>query len=317
MKSLFIKLTAGIILSLAFLSIEAAEPRLMVLPDRNWCVKNHFCQIIEKQGKTRYIEQYEKALAENSELKNVIIQINGLFVNLGFPLESAEDNISGNDEEEDEEEFMESEESGAGITKTSYDILMNKFKPDITIKLGWEVNEMGFNQSITYRLEAVDSYSNKSVASVIGTGPVMKCNVPISVMLEQSVNDKMPAFTEQIRSYFNTLQSEGREISLRVKIWENAGFSLSTEFGGKELGDIIKEWLSDNTINHKFTRVNATPNMVRYRQIRIPLKNSIGEEYDATEFVQNLRDYLSSRYGIKSANRTSGLGSGVIVLGSK
>lgn len=315
MKSHFIKFIAGVVFSLAVYTVQAAPPTLMVLPDKTWCKQQGYVDAINKQGKTRYVEKFEEAFLGSTDLKNVKTTINKLFSKFGFPLVDAEASLSGIDEEEDEEEFMESEEGGAGIQKTPYDILMNKCKPDITLRVGWEVNSMGFRDCITYRLEAIDSYSNKSVAVASGTGNPE--SAPLAVLLEKAVIDKMPEFTQQLMSYFNDVQTNGREISLRVRVWDNAGFSLTKDLSnGKELGEEIYQWLSDNTVNHQFTEASTTPNTARYTQVRIPVHDSMGRPLQAKQFVKQLQNHLS-RFGIPSANRTAALGSGVIVFGSK
>lgn len=315
MKSFFIKLIAGSAFLLTVFAVQAAPPTLMVLPDKTWCVQNNFVNRVQKQGKTRIIEQFEEAFVGSTDLKNVKTTINKLFSKFGFPLVDAEASLSGVDEEEDEEEFMESEEGGAEIKRTPYDQLMNKCKPDITLRVGWEVNPMGFKESITYRLEAIDSYSNKSVAVASGTGTPE--NAPLAVLLERAIIDKMPEFTQQLLAYFDDIQTNGREISLRVRVWDNAGFSLTKDLSnGKELGEEIYQWLSDNTINHQFTEGNTTPNRATYTQVRIPLHDSMGRPLQARQFVKQLQNHLS-RFGIQSANRTAALGSGVIALGSK
>ena len=302
---------------MASIAARAAAPTIMVLPDKTWCTQNNFVNRVEKQGKTRVIEQYEEAFISSTDLKNVKTTINKLFADYGFPLQDAEAALGATDEEEDEEAFMESEEGGDAVSMTPYDMLMNKCKPDITLKVGWEVNSAGFDQCVTYRIEAIDSYSNKSVAVANGTGPMMKRNVPLAVMLEQSVLDKMPGLTEQLMRYFEDVQANGREISIRVRMWESAPFSLSSEFGGQELGEIIYNWLSDNTINHQFTEANSSPKQARYTQVRVPLKDENGRPLQARQYVDQLRKYLRNTYNISAANRTSGLGSGVLVLGSK
>ena len=65
-----------------------------------------------------------------------------------------------------EDEAFESAETGSSYAKNSSDIIIANAKPDIIIKIGWIKNTVGFNYSLSYRLEALDSYSNKSIAAV-------------------------------------------------------------------------------------------------------------------------------------------------------
>ncbi len=313
MKSHFLKLIACVLLSLAFLSIQAAEPIIEVLPSKRWCVKYGFANKEVKQGKTKYTEDFQRAFAENDEIGHVCAAIGEVFnERFDFPLKNAQTSLDDLEDEEIEDEFMESEEGGAGIQKNSWDMLMNKDKPDIALLVEW--TDDGTHTG-DYKLQAVDAYSKKDVAVITGSyaGSI---NRSLASILKEALVSNLDAFVGQIKNYFNVIQTEGREISLAVHVWDNAGFSLTSEFGGVELGDIITKWLDDNSIGHKYTRVNSTPNTVRYAQIRIPLRNDYGGEFGAHEFVQKLRDHLKN-YGVASANRTKALGTGVIALGSK
>jgi len=71
MQQLLRKITIIMVLSLTMLNAQGAAPTIMVLPDKTWCTQNNFVNRIEKQGKTRIIEQYEDAFINSTDLKNV------------------------------------------------------------------------------------------------------------------------------------------------------------------------------------------------------------------------------------------------------
>ena len=85
----------------------------------------------------------------------------------------------------------------------------------------------------------------------------------------------------------------GRIVSFRVKVWDDWDYDLETEdFGDDELGILIEDWISDNTVNNRFTTVDATESMMFFDQVRIPLYNEKGRAIDARRWANGLRKLL-------------------------
>ncbi|MBO4380139.1 MAG: hypothetical protein J5784_03970 [Muribaculaceae bacterium] len=305
-----------VFLSSGIIANAIEKPTVMVLPDDNWLKENDFLTYVEKQGKKKRVQHYEEAFIESSELKNVIVTINKLFSDRNFNLVDAEEALSQFSDDELIDEFTTSEENGAGIDGDINDVLLRNLKPDYTLYVGWNVNDVGFDRCITYRMEIKDAYTRESVAAANGTGPLKKRSVPIDVLLEQSVLDKIDGLCELLNNHRRDILTNGRWINLRVDCWANSGISMSTEYGGTELSTILYNWISDNSVNHKFSPGRSGIKFRQYK-VRIPLKDPNGRPMVAEQFVNQLRDYLKTNYSIRSANRTTGIGDGRIILGSK
>ena len=310
-------LTTGAVL-LGAICLQAAPPAVMVLPDAQWCIENGYYTVENKRGKESKVPDYEKAFKENRELVNVVPAINDLLAQNGLKAINYLAQTESEDEEDAVEEFYEGAESGASLETNSLDAILNKFKPDITLRLGWNVNQYGFDYNCSYRLSATDAYSNKEIATVTSETATTKRNVPLAATLKNAAQEQMSDFVGKMMEHKEDLENNGREIRIRVGIIGNgSGTNMNTEFNGKELSQIIYEWISDNTVNHQFQEASSTRNRLRYTGVRIPLKGSDGRPMQAKQFVGQLQKYLQSTCGIRSENVTSGLGAGRLMIGEK
>ena len=302
--------TAAFVAATAGLN-AGAPPTVMFLPDKAWCNAHEYVTKSERNGKVRITENYDEAFL-NTDLKNVVVQLNGLMKDNGLPAKDYGATSEIDDEEEAEEDaYSNDSQSGGTMDATDYELLISKLRPDIIIKIGWDVNTVGFNYTLSYRLEALDSYSGKSVAQVTAETATLKTTVPIAAALKNSATEHMPVFIARLREHFDDLQENGREITLACCIGNNgSNINFNSEFGGQELSTILSDWLNDNTVNHVYSTRSSSRNRISFEQVRIPFKDANGRVMQAKEFVSSLKHYLRDNFGLKSENTTKGLGSG-------
>jgi hypothetical protein len=113
------------------------------------------------------------------------------------------------------------------------------------------------------------------------------------------------------------LFANGREIILRIKKWDTFDGDLESDFGGKELGEIIEEWVSANTVKNRFSTTDATENMMLFEQVRIPLYDEKNKAIDARNWAKGLQKYLKDTHAIESKLMMKGLGQASLVIGEK
>lgn len=313
---LFAKILAGTCMVLSAQTLLAAPPKLMIIPDKTWCVSKGYVIETERNGKVRQTEDYDKALID-PDFKNVQLAISQFMTERGFPVVSGESQSEADDEDEMFDEAFEGAETGSEVQTNAYDELLKRNKPDITLKIGWNIHNSGSLYSADYRIEAIDTYSNKSVAPIAGQTGEQRRIVPLSVALKQTAKNNMGDFCQKLRYYFDDIQERGREIRLDVRIIDNgAGTTMNQEFEGKELSQIIYDWVSDNTVEHQFSQRSGGRNMARYDQVIIPYRGSNGRPQDASHWVKGLQDKLKS-LGLVAENASTGLGAARIYIGEK
>lgn len=297
---------------------QAKKPKLMVVPSDAWCKQHNFTKTFDNQGTEEVIPDYQKALSTDKDLNNVISKINILMADRGFPLQDMQQSLKSINNISAEDRLLTSRTSGATIAESPLDRLRRTAKADILLEVDWTISEVGPKKTVTYNLKGLDAYSNKQVAGAQGTGaPSFSAEVP--VLLEEAVQDNMDNFTAQLQAHFDDMMANGREVVIDVRVFDNgSGLTLEEEFNGTELSEIIDDWMAENTVNHRFSKADATENYINYDQVRIPLYKANGMPQDTNDFTRTLAKFLrNAPYNIPCKVINRGLGRCLIVLGEK
>lgn len=292
------------------------KPTLMLLPSDNWCTQRFFTQTFDNQGIKVRIPDYQRAFQEDIELKNVLAKVRELLISRGYSVKDCAQELNNIATKTAEDNVTMSKTSGASLTESPLDMLKRRTKADILIKVDWNVNKSQESQSVTFILEAVDTYTSKNIASVSGTGP-MSNNI-IASQLEAAIENHINSFDSQMTMYYNDLEKKGREIVFTVRCWDSWDNDLETEYDGEELVDCIQNWMRKNTVNGSFNLSDGTENYAQFEQVRIPFFDANGNAMDARAFATMLRKYLAKEpYFITAKVMVRGLGEAIIVLGEK
>lgn len=295
---------------------QAKKPTIMVVPSDAWCIKNGYFLEFDNQGTKEKIPDYKRAFQENTDVLLVISKINGLMADRGFPLKNMESAIKTLASEAAENNMLTSK-GGASVAENPVDKLKKVAKADIIMQLTWSVNATGPKKSVSFNLQGLDSYTDKQVATAVGTGaPSFSAELP--VLLEEAVLAHMDGFNSSLQAHFDDMFANGREIIVRVKKFDSWDGDLEKDYGGKELRDVIEEWMQKNTVKGRFSTTDATESMMLFEQVRIPLFDANGNATDARNFVKGLQKYLQAPpYSITNKLMMKGLGQAVVVLGDK
>lgn len=298
-------------------SAQAKKPTIMVMPSDLWCNTNGYMTTYDNQGTQVSVPDYTRALQSDVNLLPVIAKINDLMADRGFPLKNLESEVKDLNRTDAEMSMLQSR-SGGEVAMSPIDRLRQQAKADVIIYLTWIVNQTGPKKSITYTLQGVDSYTNKQVAGDTGTGaPSFTAEVPL--LLEQAVGAHMDNFCDRLQAHFDDMFENGREISIFVNVFDSSPVDLESEIGDQELSEVIDNWMSENTVNGRYSLEDATENYMRFEQVRIPLYDEKGRAMDANRFARNLVRFLKGEpcniAQIKQMNQ--GLGRVTLVLGDK
>lgn len=315
MKKIIIILSVILVAQLAFSQVK--KPTLMVMPSDVWCNSNGFTTEYDNQGTATVIPDYKKAFQNDMDLALVITQINGMMAERGFPLKDLEATIKSIEKRTAENNLTQSKTSGASLSESPLDQIRQTAKSDIILDLSWKVNKNGPKRSVTFILKGIDAYTDKQIAYATGTGtPSLAAETPI--LLEEAVNSHMDNFAATLQNHFDDLFENGREVSIDFRVFDNgSGIDFESEYNGEELGDIIDEWLNQNTVNHRYSKTDGSENYMYYEQVRMPLFNANGKAIDTESYVKDLRKYLKNTYQIESKVQTKGLGKAVLIIGEK
>jgi len=294
---------------------QQKKPTLMILPNDNWCTQRHFMTTFDNQGIKVQVPDYQQAFREDIELGAVISKIGQLMTDLGYSLKDAEQEIKNLSIREAEDNVTLGKNSGASLIESPLDMLKRRSKSDIIIQIGWRVNNETKKKSVTFTLEAFDSYTSKRIATATGTGKASADIVP--VLLENAIKSHIKNFDKQLDQFYTQTIKNGREIVLTIRRWNDWGNDLETEFNGVSLLDQIQSWLLKNTVKGQFNLTDATENVAQFEQVRIPIAQN-GIAVDARSFAVELQRYLrATPLNISTKVMTRGLGEVILVLGEQ
>lgn len=302
----------------ATLFAQAKKPTIMVVPSDNWCVQNGYVQKFDNMGTEMILPDYRAALQQSSDLLLAISKINEMMAEREFPLKNLESSLKTLMNQEAEDAMLTNKEGG-GVAESPIDKLKKVAKADIWMQLTYTVNQVGPKRSLTFNLQGLDAYTDKQIAGASGTSEPSFTS-ELAILIEQAVLMHIDNFNAQLQSHFDDIFANGREIVVRIKTWDDAGFDLEEEFDGDELGMIIEDWMSDNTKHGRFNTTDATENMMLFEQVRIPVEmeeDGKVRQVDARRWVNGLRKYLKSEYDIESKLMMQGLGQAQLVIGAK
>ncbi len=314
-KQLTIAIAFFVIASNAF--GQAKKPTLMILPSDNWCEQRYFMTEFDNQGTKQKVPNYKQAFQEDTELGQVISKIGSLMIDRGFPLKDAEQELKAIEARTAEDNMTQSTTSGSSIAESPLDKLKNKAKADIIIQIWWKVTKTEKGKVVSFVLEAFDAYTSKRIASSTGNGDPNNSDI-VPVLLQNAILANIDLFAAQLQSHFDDMFKNGREILLTVKKWNSWDKDLETEIDGKEITDYINAWMQQNTVSGRFSMSDASENVIRFEQVRIPIFDKNNQSLDARNFAKGLQKYLKAApFNFEVKLMTRGLGEAILVLGEK
>ena len=288
MKSKIISIFVLLFISINLIFSQAKKPSIMIVPMDNWMQENGFMTKINSMGEDISYPDYRKATLENSDLINVISKVGELMSERGFPTKDLEASLKSI-EAQQAEDAMLSSKSGADISESPIDRLKKVAKADIWMQVNWKVITKGPKKKVDFTIRGIDAYTNNQIATSSGTGEFAMGVEPVE-LLREAILANLDLFNGQLLSHFDDMFENGRVISFRIKVWDDWDYDLETEeFGNEELGILIEDWMGDNTVNNKFSTVDATESMMFFDQVRIPLFNEKGRAIDARRWGNGLR----------------------------
>lgn len=297
--------------SLAATGQAAKKPTIMVVPSDVWCYQNGYVKVYDNMGRHDTLPDYNVALMKNPDLTLAISKIGEMMTERGFDLKVLADCLKSIRTDNAEESVSMTDEGG--IAESPIDKLRKVAKADIWMQVLWMVHKKGPQHTLTFNLQGIDAYTNKQIAAASGTGEP-SFNVELPVLLEEAIVGHIDGFNEQLQAHFNDLFEKGREVSLVCQRTNDSDINFESEVGDDELSFVIENWLSDNTVEGRFSTTDVTENRLVFEQVRIPMLNEKGRALDTRNWANELRKYLKNEYKIQAKLATKGLGQAYIIV---
>jgi hypothetical protein len=304
---------------------QARRPTIMVVPSDQYCISKGYKMEFESMGRKQTLPDYKTAMQNDADLRMVITKMGEIMADRGFPLKDLEMELRSLESEAAEVAMLTSSSSGSDIAESPIDILKRTAKADIILDLSFEVKRQGPQRYITFNLRGLDAYTSKQVSGATGTGAPSSAANP-QLLIEEAVLSHMDGFNAGLMRHFEDMFANGREVNVMVRKWNNwydGDLETYFEYNGveKELMEHIEDWFFDNTLKGRFSLSDASNNMMRFEQVRIPVTKTDdrGREraVDTRSFLSDLRRHLQQNMGIESKIYLRGLGEAWIIIGER
>jgi hypothetical protein len=189
-------------------------------------------------------------------------------------------------------------------------------KADIWMDIWWEVKSQGPKKYVTFQIRGLDAYTDKQIAGAQGSGQPSFQQDP-AILLEEAVLSHLDNFNAQLQKHFDDLNANGREVSLIVDLDANFSEDLNTSsYGGTQLSKLIKKWVTENTVQGRFSQLDADETYIELEQVRIPLYDKNNVALDTQTWAEGLQEYLQS-IGLDATVSMEGLGQATVTIKDK
>ena len=113
-------------------------------------------------------------------------------------------------------------------------------------------------------------------------------------------------FLDIIQTKFTDIVNNGRSISVDFSFEQTSSLSMSTEIGseGLTLSDQIELWMSEHAYKNNYHIQGTTDKRMIFDDVRIPLKDSNGNNYNINRFGLEFLKFARSN-GLQIARQIS------------
>ena len=303
------------------------KPTIMIFPSDGWLKDNGYAKFVDNQGVKTLVPDYTSALLDKN-LNIAISTLDKMVSERGYPtvrLAETLKSISGGSALDN---AVEGRDGGAQETSI-LDELLNVAKADITWKVTWSVETNGIQKWVSYGIDALDSYTNKSIGVANDDGP-KSMGASVGALLRQAVTDKMDGFLARHQDHFKNIAENGREIALDFRRFDSFEyyFNDDVEFKGREmeLSSLIRGFVGSIAKDRNFS-YNPGENRIGITQLRVEMNEEVEdlfgggdpviEPMDATKFAKKISSFIKKQFGYPSKVTTIGLGKARITIGEK
>lgn len=254
--------------SLVLAQVNTVQPSIMVVP-------------FVPEG-----TDIRKSLDVSNDKRQVIAQISGAFADKGFATKDFYANFKSVSNNAAFEDDSQTDLKSQIIASSGADIFV---EADISINLQNDGN------SVRLVLKACEASTAKVLASKIGDSGRFY-TTDIGKLGAKAVEKAMEGFFATMQQSFNDIVMNGRSIVVNVSFNEMSDYDTTSEVGesGDELRDVLEEWMEKNSYKNYYHIQGTTAKKMIFDDVRIPLKDENGNNYNINKFSRSLANFFKS-----------------------
>lgn len=268
MKRNILFLLSLLISSFVLAQVNTVQPSIMVVP------------FVPEGADIR------KSLDVSNDNRQVIAQISGAFADKGFATKDFYANFKSVSNNAAFEDDSQTDLKSQIIASSGADIFV---EADISI------NRQSDGNSVRVVLKACEASTAKVLASKIGDSGRFY-TTDIGKLGAKAVEKAMEGFLATMQQSFNDIVVNGRSIVVNVSFNEMSDYDTTSEVGdsGDELRDVLEEWMEKNSFKNYYHIQGTTAKKMIFDDVRIPLKDENGNNYNINKFSRSLANFFKS-----------------------
>jgi hypothetical protein len=306
--------------------VQGQKPTIMIFPSDGWLERNSYYTNVENQGVNVFVPDYNSALRDD-KLNIAISTLDGMISERGYPTVRLSETLKSINQSSAIDVAIEGRNGGASQTNILEELL-SYAKADIIWKVSWTKDSDGIQSWIDYRIDALDSYTNKSVGVEGGTGP-RSLSASEGELIRQAVTDKMDAFLSKHQKYFDNIVENGREIQLEIRRFDSFEYYFNDDVSYKnremEFSTLLQGYLGSIAKDRNFS-YSSTANRIDVKDLRIELTQDVedlfgggivSQSLNAQTFAKKISRFIKENFDYSSNITPFGLGKARITIGEK
>ena len=284
------------------------KPSFMLLPSESWCYDNKLMLTDESGGSNC---DYKRAFQENPNMELLLSRISSFFqdrFNGKFLIKS----YTGGKKTQESRNVRAGLSNSSGETAKSNedtDFIKNQIDTDVKLELSYWFVKEGPKNSLKFKLDAIDNYSQETVASISKMGGISTYDNDYARLIEEELNNNMDNFFARLDQYFEEVQTNGLKVSYDFSMMEKSDQNFETEFNGDELTTIIEDWFTANAVRGAFRLESSSDQELKFTEVRVPVMDENGRAMSADYFAKKIKKHFEAApYNFKITIQRSGLG---------
>lgn len=191
-------------------------------------------------------------------------------------------------------------EAFEGDNKTSLkQKIIEQSGADIYVEVENVTNKGTSGSSVTLILTGYDAFSGQSLSNKVGESGKFYTD-DFDKLTSKSVENCIQPFLNTMNEKFGDIVKNGRTIVVNIGFESDSEYSMDDEVGEDEipLSDALEMWFEEKSYKNYYHIQGVTSTKMNFDDVRIPLKDSNGNNYKATKFALKLYLHIKKDLGL-------------------
>ncbi len=291
-------------------AIEQARPEIMIIPSDH-TLKDFGCLRTKRMdGQQVVVRDYQKFMIDDPKFMSVSSYVQEAFVKQNYPLTDFAQTLKNLD-------TRAATDIADNLAQDAKTRLLATAHPDIVLELNYGIRKDVTRSNVKekkafYNINAIDAYTNKVFSAIEGAD--LKGTDGVGLITDD-MESRLPQLMNDVQAYFSDLLKRGREITVRINMDANSNQKLTDEsIEGDTYTDEIIDYIKSHTVKGAYKMQTNTSDELTFANVRIKMLNEDGTQYGVYDWTRDLQKYLRKNLGLKTENRSQGLGEVVLTV---